>query len=180
MFAQFVGMKTRNLDKYRKQNLDSENFTHTGGAIDYIIPPLWENITLGESNFEQKTGPLEIIVELLITVDEALHEKVSRWYTNGIWTKFNQHTGRQNVDPWEETILYVRKFITAVNFRYQNFPSMNIKLHISDILLEQDTSFMVRSAINEDKFDASATLENMREVFGKKPVVFDVGIFITG
>ena len=178
--AQFVGIKSKNIDKYRKQNLDSENVTHTGGAIDYIIPPLWENITLGESNFEQKTGPLEIIVELLITVDEALHEKVSRWYTNGIWTKFNQHTGRQNVDPWEETILYVRKFITAVNFRYQNFPSMNIKLHISDILLEQDTSFMVRSAINEDKFDASATLENMREVFGKKPVVFDVGIFITG
>ena len=104
VFAQFVGIKNKNQDKYQKPNLDSETFTPTGGVIDYIIPPPLENITLGESYFEQKTGPLEIIVELLITVDEALHEKVSKWYTNGIWTKFNQHTGRQKEDPWEETI----------------------------------------------------------------------------
>lgn len=149
-------------------------------------PPL--NISREQASFvaEQKTIPTDIFLEVLVSVDDKLYEKVGKWYNNGIWNKNKNNPELHVGDQEEEVTLYIRKFITAVNFRFENkFPTPNIKLHISDIMFEKNPSFVERlGPYYSNAINTSKTLTNMVKYFGRKVLYHDpkadLVIFLTG
>jgi hypothetical protein len=156
------------------------------GIKDYVDPPLL-NISRGQASLvaEQKTIPFDIFVEVLVSVDEKLYKKVAKWYSNGIWNKDKTNPELPAGDPEEEVYLYVRKFITAVNFRFEKkFPTPNIQLHISHMLIEYNASFVERLPNHNNAVDTYKTLDNMVKYFGRKSLYLnspvDLVVFLTG
>ena len=186
VFAQFVGIKNIYSNTKMQEFKCTNNCSHVEGIIDYVDLPPWKNVSLGQSGFSAKqiTVPFDIYVEVLLSVDEKLYEKVGKWYSNGIWNRNEINPELTLGDPEEEIVLYVRKFMTAVNFRYENkFPTPNIKLHIANILIDKEATFVKRHPDNNDAVDAYKTLDNMPGYFGGKSyrnITFDIVIFLTG
>jgi hypothetical protein len=196
VFSQFVGIKSQNLNLKEKEEPNcTKGSNNTNENIDYLIPPLLQNLSINstfQSGGEQEAAPDDIFVEVLITVDDKLYEMVGKSYSNGLWNNYGEHPKLSIKhptlligDPKNETILYLRKFMTAVNMRYQNLcTSPKIHLHIAGMLIGEGTPFVKESIDDKEGLDHSATLENMVSHFGResfrKVYHFDIVLFITG
>ena len=67
--------------------------------------------------------PSTVYVETLVAIDDKLYEKIGKSYKNGRWSSSfnNPHTD-------EEVFLYARKFMSAVNIKFQGqFKNPKIK-----------------------------------------------------
>ena len=174
--------------KFRTAN---KKCTDGEGTVDYIIPPKLKNVFSTQSSLNEikKNTPSDIYVEVLVVVDKILYENVGKWYSKGIWNEYKHEINKSNLfpvgNPTEETVLYVRKFMTAVNFRYQGqFPNHNLKLHISDILIDKKATFVNKDEYYRNAVYTPGTLRNMVKHFGKKKerneTHFDIVLFMTG
>ena len=194
VFAQFVGIKSQN-EKEQEEDNCTKGCSDANETIDYLIPPLLQNMSINtpfHSREEQEAAPDDIFVEVLITVDDKLYELVGKSYSNGLWNNYLEnpklsikHPTLPIGDPKNETILYLRKFMTAVNMRYQNLcTSPKIHLHITGMLIGEGTPFVKESIDDKEGLDHSETVENMASHFGResfrKVHHFDIVLFITG
>ena len=76
--------------------------------LDYVI-----NQNKTKKNAMQEV-PSTVYVEVMVAIDDKLYEKIGKTYKNGKWSSSfnNPHTD-------EEVYLYARKFLSAVNIKFQ-------------------------------------------------------------
>ena len=117
--------------------------------------------------------PKTVFVEVLVVVDKYLVEKIGKMYVKG---RYNPtHTmDRSNSELIEETKLYVRKFMSAVDIKFQGqFSNPRIKISICSIVADpewdlpfghknRDSSW---SKEDEDTLDLWDTRTNMYKFF---------------
>ena len=67
--------------------------------------------------------PSTVYVEVLVAIDDDLYDKIGKSYTNGKWIKSNKNLQQTK----KENYLYARKFLSAVNIKFQGQFSPQIK-----------------------------------------------------
>ena len=78
--------------------------------------------------------PKTVFVEVLVAVDKYLIEKIGKIWVNGIVHPDAQTMKRSNSELEEEVKLYIRKFMSAVDVKFQgHFSNPRIKFAISGI-----------------------------------------------
>ena len=76
--------------------------------------------------------PDTVYLEVFVVIDEKLFDEVGRSYSNGKFNKYGKNPKLPIGNPSKESALYIRKFMTSVNSRFQNqFSSPKINIHIS-------------------------------------------------
>ena len=194
--GQFVGVK--NLDEMStiKQPIKlaageirkSKNCQASkNGIIDTITPNYYNyklDPTKGHQRIKRRAVPDTLYMEVFIVIDEKLSEAIGKSYSNGFWNKYGQNRALPPGIPSKEKELYLRKFMTAVNARFEDqFKSPKIKFHISGILDGKDLSFSKTAKDDEDTMDIWNTLEKMPPYFNetfRQKSNFDVILFLTG
>ena len=122
VLGQFVGLK------------DETGYAHEKN-IDDLIPNKKEPSTGSAYNADQSEPGNEAYVEVLIVIDEKLSELVSDSYSYGIWNRNKSISWLNAGNKIQDRILYLKKFISAVNFRFQtNFVNPSIQLTIAGFL----------------------------------------------
>ena len=94
---------------------------------DFVKPPVEPNKT----EDAERVVPSTVYIQVLVVMDPLLYTKIGKTYKNGQWS-----TGSRNSDPQieAEVKLYVRKFMSAVNIKFQGqFKNPNIKFVLRDV-----------------------------------------------
>ena len=136
----------------------SNDCTKGEEIIDYEVLPT-RNTTEVKTDENDLIAPKNIHIEIFVVVDEALFNAVGKQYVKGIWKKPKGTSSLKYDDKQREVKLYVRKFITAINSRFQNqFSDPKIELHISKIVKGKSKLF---TKVNNG-LDFTKTLENIK------------------
>ena len=105
--------------------------------LDYII-------TQDQTNKDDDYAvPTTVYVETMVAIDEDLYEKIGKSYKNGRWSSSfnNPHTD-------EEVFLYIRKFMSAVNIKFQGqFKNPKIKFIIREAFKTKTYIFILGDPI---------------------------------
>lgn len=113
-----------------------------------------------------------VIVEVLVAVDLALISKIHK-FNNFTWSNIRQSGYQATDDLIAETTLYVRKFMSALDIKFQNhFTDPRIRFSITDVFFNS-REFIVRT---KNKFDMMKTYNKMKTVFGEKILSYKKGI----
>ena len=103
---------------------------------------------------------------MLVIIDDKLSDEVVKSYSKGKWNKYGTNPKLPIGDPKKETILYLRKFMTAVNMRFESqFTSPKINLHISGVIIGKNLPFSRTPRDDEDAMDVYLTLDKMVIIF---------------
>ena len=145
------------------QELTFENIKQGG---DQECPQLGKNIETSDYEVvargdveEPNNVPDTVFVEVVVTVDIALFQRIGLYYENGFKRKKNKPRTKS---MQFEAELYVRKFISAVDIKFQpNEPI--IRFHIKKKLID-DLPFIV----DPNGLDPLETRKKMREYVDKK------------
>ena len=138
--------------------VDKKKCPYTGeniGKTDYNVVPR-KNIVV------QDDVPDTAYVEVVVTVQHDLFKKIGQYYENGYKRKIR--TPRPISEMELETEIYVRKFMSAVDIKFQPHNNPKIKFHIKNIFMGADMPFIV----GEDGLDYVLTREKMREYVDKR------------
>ena len=145
-------------------------------TIDYILIPASNRVV-----FEQTvlTTNANIYIETLVIVDEAMLETVGKQYSNGGWMKPGTLPNVTPQDKKMELTIYLRKFVTAVNSRFQNqISNPKIKLQIAGLKVGNPSLF----AKSTNGLDFRDTLENFKfETYQRlyKNAKFDIAMVLS-
>ena len=135
--------------------------------------------TLAGNKEESHQIPDTVVVEVLVAVDYPLFQKIGNFYKDGVWR--TNPTKPKAKDKKAEVILYVRKFMSAVDIKFQrHFTKPRITFSIAKVLVGEPLPFIV----NRKAFDIYLTQQRMKEFFRnqtlKTSFPFDVALLLTG
>ena len=83
--------------------------------------------------------PSTVYVEVMVAIDDKLYDKIGRGYKNGEWISSFNHP---NDDA--EVYLYARKFLSAVNIKFQSqFENPKIKFVLREAFKTRTCVFKV-------------------------------------
>ena len=125
-----------------------------------------------------------VYLEVFVVLDDKLFDEVGRSYSNGKFNKYGKNPKLPIGNPSKESALYIRKFMTAVNSRFQNqFDSPKINIHISGLYNGKDLPYLRTPNDDIEAMDVVKTLEKMvfhyNETF-RKTHKCDIVLLITG
>ena len=138
LFGQFVGLK-------------DETETEDEKNIEDLIPNKIEPSTGSAYNTDQSEPGNEAYVEVLMVMDKKLSEVVSDAYSYGIWNRNKSISWLNAGNKIQDRILYLKKFISAVNFRFQTtFVNPSIQLTISGFIQFTPAQDFVKPAKDDE------------------------------
>ena len=178
ILRQSVLIKNINFPENYFQEASQENTCTEGEEIvDFILPK--RNAKIRHLNEDDQSNPETAIIELLVIVDKALYDSVGGQYIKGIWMKPGTISNATPETEKQEVITYIRKFVSALNFRFQNqFTNPNIILHITGMMIGEPTKFIKKTFGFLDAF-ATADLMGYEICTKRKSLQFDVAMLLT-
>ena len=106
-------------------------------------------------------------LELLIAIDyrDKFWKKIGKLYRNGKWNP--KKTSRKST---KETILYLRRFMTAVSVKYEKqFSRTKNHFHIGGFMMGKKLTFLERKV--SGRIDFRQTLENAFPYFANNTIL---------
>ena len=180
ILGQFVGINDIHAET-KTENL--QHCSSVDGPTDAVIldKTKWSKSLISSNKI---AVPDTVYVEVFIVIDEILADEIGKSYSNGKWNKYGTNPMLPIGNPSKETELYLRKFMTAVNARFEDqFSSPKIKLHISGLYNGKHLSFYMKAKDDKNAMDVFETLYQMtfyyNESFRKKQNT-DIALYLTG